>query len=326
VLGGEWRSGDAGPYFFVETRVEPSAAYGRSRVGDIGERLDQAASVAPLVAGGAPAHPPFVFFDLETTGLAGGAGTYVFLIGCGEFIADGAFVTRQFLLTRMTDERPLLAAVRAEFGRVGALVSFNGKSFDAQVLETRYLFHRSDWVGRGLPHIDILDAARRFWGAPVGQALQARLDVRDPKRVALQTETTCSLTALEWKILGGRRAADVEGYEIPARYFRFVRSGDARPLAAVFEHNRLDLLSLAGLTARLLELIRAGASAARDVNEALALGAVYARGGCEALATDAYKRAISLSTAASMPPVSLIALRALERLSRRARQYEEAAG
>src|SRR5207248_8900293 len=117
VLGGEWRTVDSGPYFFVEMRVEPAAAHGRSRVGDMGERLEQAASVAPLVAGGAPAHPPFVFFDVETTGLAGGAGTYVFLIGCGEFTADGAFVTRQFLLTKMTDERPLLAAVRSELGR-----------------------------------------------------------------------------------------------------------------------------------------------------------------------------------------------------------------
>src|SRR5205823_12789280 len=143
---------------------------------------------------------------------------------------------------------------------------------------------------------------------------------------ALQAETTCSLTALEGKILGERRVGDVAGFEVPSRYFRFVRTGDARPLAAVFEHNRLDLLSLAGLTARLLQLIRAGAPAARDTHEALALGAVYARAGCEALARDAYKRAMSLSTAAAMAPVSLIALRALALLSRRARQYEEAAG
>ena len=46
------------------------------------ERLDGASAEAPLFAGGAPARPPFVFFDLETTGLSGGAGTLAFLVGC----------------------------------------------------------------------------------------------------------------------------------------------------------------------------------------------------------------------------------------------------
>ena len=57
---------------------------------------------------------------------------------------------------------------------------------------------------------------------------------------------------------------DVPGFEIPARYFQFVRSGDATPLAGVLEHNRLDLVSLAGLTARLLELVRGGPDYARQ--------------------------------------------------------------
>ena len=86
-----------------------------------------------------------MFFDLETTGLSGGAGTLAFLVGCGWFDDDGGFVTRQFLLARHADERALLEAVAAELARAGALVSFNGKSFDAPLLETRYLFHRLDW-------------------------------------------------------------------------------------------------------------------------------------------------------------------------------------
>ena len=71
------------------------------------------------------------------------------------------------------------------------------------------------------------------------------------------------------------------GFEIPARYFQFIRSGDARPLTAVLEHNRLDLLTLAALTARLLHLARSGPEAIADPREALALGHVYARGGLE---------------------------------------------
>ena len=69
------------------------------------------------------------------------------------------------------------------------------------------------------------------------------------------------------------------GFEIPARYFQFIRTGDARPLADVLEHNRLDLLSLAGLTARLLQLVDDGAGPTDDAREALALGRIYERAG-----------------------------------------------
>jgi uncharacterized protein len=152
-------------------------------------------------------------------------------------------------------------------------------------------------------------------------------------------------------VLGARRGGDVSGFEIPSRYFQFVRSGDARPLAAVLEHNRLDLLSLAGLAARLLHLVRAGGEAARDAREALALGGVYGRAGLDARARDAYERAASggapevgaasiavnkaengasiaankAENAASIAAIRIDALRALAILSRRARRYDEAA-
>src|SRR5262249_29614659 len=138
ALGGDWR----GPTYVVERRVAPTARHGREAVGTFAESFDVASSQATFYAGGAPACAPLVFFDLETTGLSGGAGTQVFLVGCGWFEADASFVTRQYLLTRCADERPMLALVSEELGRAGALVSFNGKSFDAPVLETRYLFHR----------------------------------------------------------------------------------------------------------------------------------------------------------------------------------------
>jgi hypothetical protein len=131
-------------------------------------------------------------------------------------------------------------------------------------------------------------------------------------------------------VLGARRTADVPGFEIPARYFRFVRSGDARPLAAVLEHNRLDLLSLAGLTARLLHLVQAGAAEARDPCEAFALGCIYARAGIEARAREAYECAAnggpSPLGAASTAVIKIAALRSLALASRRARRYDEAAG
>jgi len=305
VLGGEWRDCDGCNCFVVDRRWDRSARHGRDDVGVMAERLEQASADATLFAAGAPARPPFVFFDLETTGLSGGAGTHAFLVGCGWFDADAAFVTRQFVLTRYTDERALLETVARELVRAGALVSFNGKSFDAPMLETRYLFHRLAWIGGRIPHIDALHPARRFWGKNV----------------------ECSLIALEKQVLGMRRAGDVAGFEIPARYFQFVRSGDAHPLVAVLEHNRLDLLTLAALTARLLHLAQGGPDVARDGREVYALGTVYARAGLDARARECYARAVDMSPAppGAFDPLRIDSLRALALAWRRARQYDQAA-
>jgi len=304
TLGGEWR--DA--CFVVERRVDPAMRYGRERVGELCARVSAAAGAAPLVAAGAPACAPLVFFDLETTGLSGGAGTQAFLVGCGWFDETGGFVTRQFLLTRFADERPILAALTTELARAGALVTFNGKSFDAPVIETRYLFHRLQWTGARLPHLDVLHPARRFWSSGA----------------ARPGESSCSLVALERQILGVGRTGDVPGFEIPARYFQFVRSNDARPLAAVLEHNRLDLLSLAGLTARLLDMVQTGPAAARDAREALALGSVYARGGDAPRSLAALERAVEMDVTAR-GEVRIEGLRALAVALRRCRRFADAA-
>jgi len=300
-LGGAWRDG----CFVVERRLDPATRYGDGVIGDLAARLSRAAHEAPLVAGGAAARPPFIFFDLETTGLSGGAGTHAFLVGCAWFGEDGGFTTRQYVMVRFADERAMLTGVAKELGRAGALVSFNGKSFDAPVLETRFLFHRLEWIGSHLPHLDVLHPARRFW-----------------------KEDECSLLALERQVLGAAREDDVPGFEIPERYFRFVRTNDAWPLVAVLEHNRLDLLSLAGLTARLLDLIRGGPTQADDARQALALGHVYARGRDLARELGAYQRAATMSATSCGHRAALLrvdALRALAQAYRRSRHYGEAA-
>jgi hypothetical protein len=318
ALGGEWRAG----CFLVERQWKPSAKHGKDEIGAIAETVGSAIEEAPLFAGGLAARPPFMFFDLETTGLHGGAGTHVFLVGCGWF-DEGRFVTRQYVLTRFADERPLLATVASEIAQAGALVSFNGKSFDAPLLETRYLFHRLEWRGSAVPHVDVLHPARQFWrGRPLPTGPSPR-----PAASDLDRRAECSLVALERQLLGHRRAGDVAGFEIPARYFQFVRSGDAGPLALVLEHNRHDLLSLAGLTARLLGLARKGPEATRDAREALALGRVYARAGLDARACAAFERAVALSRApaGAFDAVTIESLRALALAYRHRRAFDAAA-
>ena len=303
VLGGEWRQIAGASCFVVERWHEPAMAYGGERLERMAASLAESSAEAVMVGSGIPARPPFVFFDLETTGLSGGAGTFAFLVGCGWFDDDAGFVTRQFVLARIADERALLVGVAAELGRAGALVSFNGKSFDAPVLEMRYLFHRLDWIVGRLPHLDVLHPARRFWSGCGGAG------------------TDCSLIALERRVLGLCRIDDVPGFEIPSRYFQFLRLGDARPLVGVLEHNRLDLLSLAGITARLLHLVRVGPSKAANAREALALGRTYARVGLESRAIDAYRAALARGASTIL---RIDVLRSLALMLRRSRRFEEA--
>jgi hypothetical protein len=120
----------------------------------------------------------------------------------------------------------------------------------------------------------------------------------------------------------------VPGFEIPTRYFQFLRSGDARPLGAVLEHNRLDLLTLAALTVRLLQLVGDGPGEARDAREALALGRVYQRAGLEARAVEAFECAMAMSDLMGdepAVPIRIEALRSLALAARRARRYHDAA-
>ncbi len=301
ALGGEWCEAHGSRLFIVERCWDAGARHGAIRVGDIAAELSanasHTASLGKLSAGSAP---PFLFFDLETTGLSGGAGTYAFLIGCGWCEEDGSFRTRQYLLAEHGGERAMLLALAGDLSRSGTLVSFNGKSFDAPLIETRCAFHRLTWAGHEHPHLDVLHPARRFWG-----------------------DGDCSLVGLEAQILGAPRSGDVPGFEIPGRYFHFLRSGDARPLAGVLEHNQRDLLSLAALSARLVQLVAGGPAGTGDAREAFALGSLYLSSGGAARAREAFERAVRMATGFSS--VRVRALRALALLERRERCFEAAA-
>ncbi|MDE3153974.1 MAG: ribonuclease H-like domain-containing protein [Acidobacteriota bacterium] len=296
---------------------------GRGRHGDdvIGEYARQARALighAGLLSGRLDdlVRLPLLFFDLETTGLSGGAGTHAFLVGCGFFDGD-AFRTRQFFLTSYAVERRLLTSVATELAGAGALVTFNGKTFDLPVIETRYLFNRLAVPSADLPHLDMLHPARRMWRG-----------LRDDESRHVEGEdeapSGCSLGALEQAVLGFRRTGDVPGSEIPARYFQYVRTGEAGPLAPVLEHNRLDLLSLAGLTVRALRLIDGGPAAARTARECLAIGRMYERAGRSDDAAGCYERAAGWGRGTGV--IRVEAVRRLAALHRRARRHAEAAG
>ena len=245
-----------------------------------------------------------MFIDLETTGLSGGAGTVAFLVGCG-FYDLGAFQVRQFLLTSYSAERALLTAVAEFFDDAELIVSYNGKTFDVPVMETRWQFHRMEMPLEGVPHFDALHTARRLW----------KPRAEDP------ADGGCRLSTLERTLFDVRRVGDVPGFEIPSRFFQFMRTGDPRPLEPVLEHNRLDLVSLAAVTARAVRLVDEGADGCADGPQALAVGRIYERAGLVDRAEGCYRRA---STSDSVD-VRCEALYRLGLRCRRERRFSEAA-
>ena len=275
VLAGRIVSNRFGRALIVDRRYESDRFHGTRRVGDCevpdGDTLRLLDPALPRIEGSGP-DARTIFVDLETTGLSGGAGTVAFLVGCGWFDM-GAFQVRQFLLTSYAAERALLDAVASCFDATTLLVTYNGKTFDVPVMETRWMFHRMRMPLESVRHFDMLHPARRLWSS---RELDAPMD-------------DCRLSTLERVLCGVRRVGDVPGLEIPGRYFQFLRSGDARPLEPVLEHNRLDLISLAAVTAHAVQLVEEGTPLCRDGAETLALGRVYERAHCTDRAIDAYR-------------------------------------
>src|ERR1041384_3876199 len=176
----------------------------------------------------------FAFLDTETSGLSGGTGTYAFMVGIGRFV-DNQFILRQFFMRDPAEEPAMLEAVADFLAPVQALVTFNGKAFDAPLLTTRYRLHHIPIPYKDYAHLDLLPLARRLWR----DRLQSR-----------------SLKYLEQHVLGmARSIEEVQGYEVPWLYFDYLRTGDARPLAGVFYHNGMDVVAMAALLAHMNEVM-----------------------------------------------------------------------
>ena len=188
-----------------------------------------------------------VFLDTETTGLAGGSGTHVFLVGVGRFTAGG-FMVRQFFMRHPGDERALLCALERELHDVEALVTYNGRAFDLPLLETRFHMHGRQFEPPGTHH-DLLATTRAVW--------KYRLP-------------SCALSVVERAILGVEREVDAPGWMIPQLYFDYLRARCIATLEPVFAHNRADIVSLARLTA-LVRSYEAGHAAPANPIDGLAL-------------------------------------------------------
>jgi uncharacterized protein YprB with RNaseH-like and TPR domain len=180
----------------------------------------------------------WLFLDTETTGLAGGTGTYAFLIGLAWWDA-GALQVEQFFMRDFGEEHAILHEVAARIAERPVLVTFNGKAFDWPLLENRFTMTRSIAVPRLAAHLDLLHPARALWKLRLGSVRLVELERQ----------------VLDAARLGWHRQDDVLAALIPQHYFDYLRGGPAEPLAAVVRHNQMDLRGLAALVSKIDALL-----------------------------------------------------------------------
>ncbi len=285
-----------GTYFTARQALPFGRPYGKFRIADFAtgdlRRLNMFLESATL-----PEASKILYLDTETTGLAGGTGTCAFLIGLGA-IEGSQFVVRQFFLRDYPEEKAMLAALAEALEPCEALITFNGKTFDIPLLETRYALARRPSPFARLAHLDLLHPARRLW--------KLRLE-------------SCALTHLEKELLGISREGDVEGSEIPGIYFDYLRTSDACGLQPVFYHNALDIVSLAALAVEMARVI-AGAESGADSSvsslDLFSLSRVFERAGAREKSVKTCERALAAGLPQSLEARALWHLAAQQKRRR----------
>ena len=251
LLGGVVEETGHGCVLVVRRRFEAGHLHGRQLLG--AARGMAGAPLALLTRTGAPpAGPRLLYLDTETTGLAGGTGTYAFLVGVG-FFDGGTFEVRQYFMRDLDEEPALLAALDPLLREMDGLVTYNGTGFDLPLLETRFVLARRRWPEAAF-HLDLLPAARRLWSGRLPD---------------------CRLGTVEQHALGFARERDLPGALIPSVYFEYLRRKAPGELPRVFEHNRHDILSLAALAGWVADAVGRAPGPDLEAEELAGLGRLW---------------------------------------------------
>lgn len=232
----------------------------------------------------------FAYVDTETTGLAGGTGTYVFAAAVATPIDCGLRIAQLFL-SEPSGEPAFLHALREELEHAPGLATFNGGSFDLPILRTRWVMARMPGELTQAPHVDLLTLVRSLY--------RHRLE-------------TCTLRFVEERVLGYERDDPLPSALVPDTYFDFLRVGPHQLLEAALEHNRLDVLSLVHLHSRLLRRLR-GADVDMDAEDWLALGKHRFRRGARADGWRALRNATAFASGHASATAGLLISRRLLR-------------
>jgi uncharacterized protein YprB with RNaseH-like and TPR domain len=236
-------------------------------------------------------HPGNVaYVDTETTGLSGGAGTYVFAAAVARPIDCGLRIA-QFFLPQPGMEPAFLHALREELDAATTLATFNGGSFDLPVLRTRWVMARMPGELTNAPHVDLLTLVRALY--------RHRLE-------------SCTLRFVEERVLGYERDDPLPSALVPEAYFDFLRNGAREFLEAALEHNRLDVISLVHLHSRLLHRL-GGGDIDMDAADWLALGRHRFRRGARADGWKALRNATAFAKGEASATAGLMITRRLVR-------------
>jgi uncharacterized protein YprB with RNaseH-like and TPR domain len=224
-----------GPSVAAASTLPFSVFERRIVVDDLGLQIVGRGAPDPLLIahlglkGDAPARwEDVLWLDTETTGLAGGTGTYVFLLGIAYF-CEGELVLRQHLLHDIGYEREFVETIQAEIEPFRACASYNGKSFDLPLLRTRWVMTLRSEITVDESHLDLLHPARRLWRDRYGST---------------------GLKQLEESLFDEGRINDIPGSLIPDAYFHYLRKHDPAIIAPVLEHNARDIVSLVRIADR----------------------------------------------------------------------------
>src|SRR5712692_7931536 len=229
----------------------------------------------------------WLFLDTETTGLAGGTGTYAFLVGLAWWDAGGLQV-EQFFMRDFSEEHSLLHELSGRLAERPVLVTFNGKSFDRPLLESRFTMTRSIAVPKLAAHLDLLHPARALWKLRLGSVRLVELERH----------------VLDVPRLGWRRDDDVSSALIPQFYFDYLRGGPAEPLAGVVRHNQMDLRGLAALFCKMNALLSAAPGATNEIEslDLFGLSRFLQRRGEDDRARSACAQALAIGLPAEIRP------------------------
>lgn len=252
VVGGSLEETSHGPVFVACRRYPLHQRQGSIPLGAALGASPEILSLLSRRRGLSPRHDRLLYLDIETTGLAGGTGTYPFLVGAG-FFEDGSFVVRQYFMRDLDEEPAVLSALHALLPRFEGWVTYNGRAFDLSLLETRFVLARRPWPSLRW-HLDLLPAARRVWASRLAD---------------------CRLVTVEAHALGLRREDDVPGSLIPALYFEYLRRRQTGALPKLFSHNRQDLLSLAALAGWMGRALSEPESMLLSAQEYMGLGRLW---------------------------------------------------
>ncbi|MBN1920575.1 MAG: ribonuclease H-like domain-containing protein [Anaerolineae bacterium] len=257
---------------WIWRRHYPAATYhGHYRLGELANLDRQALALL----GGANLGTRIAFLDTETTGLAGGAGTLVFLTGVGVWESDG--ITLHLVFLRDPDEEPAALDYLANLlqGCTG-LVTFNGAGFDLPLLESRFILQRMVPGWGTLPHLDLLTVARLLWREHL------------PSR---------RLGMLETELLGiNRTETDLPSWLIPSAYREYLLTGRTDEIRRIFYHNEVDVLSMVTLLVHCAQRMQAPETFALAAGEWVGIGRLYERAGQIQEAETAWQRALEEDT------------------------------